>query len=398
MIQNILETEYISYLLQRQSKLEEEAQQVILELRLMEVLSKIGQVHHIGSSSLGLMVNRDIDFQVLCKNLLLMPLLQQMLPVVRNPGIIAFRYDYRNPSGNIFDRRHYIILSYKKEDGSLWQVEIAFWHVSTPYQQWQRRSYIQRALSPEVRTLILWLKDMWHHYSSYAKSVSSKYIYDAVFYCGVSSPLEFRDYLESRSLLPSIVPSIIGYFPEAITAQLPTPGGQRFVIRLIRPKDVSWLTEYFTRLNNGAQRFGKAYSITESAESISLYPGFSGVWRLVGVSGEDEDMIVAYVELAIFISEEQACQWSTPEFVLDNKLDSALALICIADLSNELYRDLMQYCIYLARELGRRYLVLKNPMFEGVYDLIYRTAGFKQIGQSELYLDLQQESRFENEE
>ncbi len=55
-------------LLRRQEELQAEAHQLIVHLDLFTMLSHAGKPEHIGSSVSGLMVWRDIDFNVLCSH------------------------------------------------------------------------------------------------------------------------------------------------------------------------------------------------------------------------------------------------------------------------------------------------------------------------------------------
>ena len=60
---------YALELLRRQDALQAEARRVVAELDLVPLLSRAGRVEQVGSSVSGLMVWRDIDFTVLCRDL-----------------------------------------------------------------------------------------------------------------------------------------------------------------------------------------------------------------------------------------------------------------------------------------------------------------------------------------
>src|SRR4051812_28482353 len=56
-------------LLRRQSELQAEAGEVARELQLTERLSTVGEPVRVGSAALGLMVGRDLDITVVCREL-----------------------------------------------------------------------------------------------------------------------------------------------------------------------------------------------------------------------------------------------------------------------------------------------------------------------------------------
>ena len=116
-------------LLRRQQELQLEAGGIIRELDLVTHLSPLGDVEHIGSSASGLMVWRDIDLGVRCRDLSLVRVWVTLMPILTDPRVVAL--DYRNetgersPSGLPADQRYYIVLRYETAAGYEWKIDLS---------------------------------------------------------------------------------------------------------------------------------------------------------------------------------------------------------------------------------------------------------------------------------
>jgi hypothetical protein len=101
-------------LLRRQEALQAEAQQLIVHLDLFTVLSHAEKPEQIGSTVSGLMVWRDIDFNVLCSHRSLSRVIHTMHPLLTHPHITKLNYtnesgDHR-PTELHGDDRYYFVL------------------------------------------------------------------------------------------------------------------------------------------------------------------------------------------------------------------------------------------------------------------------------------------------
>jgi hypothetical protein len=191
-------------LLQRQSTLQAEAEHLIADLNLMPILRHAGQPEQIGSSVSGLMVWRDIDISIPCRDLTAQRVFETLLPLLTNPH--TMRAEYRNETGDHTpaelrgDERYYVVLHHQSPDGNEWKIDLSFWLSDAPK---DHTPYVQRvvaALTDETRLAILWIKDVWHHLPTYPYEVGGTDVYDAVLHHHVRTPGEFDIYLQERGL------------------------------------------------------------------------------------------------------------------------------------------------------------------------------------------------------
>jgi hypothetical protein len=199
-----LETRTAVELLRRQEALQAEAQQLIVHLDLFTVLSHAGKPEQIGSSVSGLMVWRDIDFNVLCSHRSLPRVIQTMQPLLTNPQVTKLHYT--NESGGHIptelqgDERYYFVLYYEAEQGQEWKIDLSFWLSEKPRTQLAHLAYLSESLTEETRVAILWIKDIWHRFPSDPYQVGGTDMYDAVLEHGVRTPAQFEVYLFERGL------------------------------------------------------------------------------------------------------------------------------------------------------------------------------------------------------
>lgn len=193
-------------LLRRQRELQREAGGVIRDLDLLSLLSPLGHVEHIGSSASGLMVWRDIDLGVRCRDLSLGRVWETMVPILTDPRVVALVYRNetgdRSPSGLPADQGYYFVLRYETAAGHEWKIDLSLWLSDEPRNQLRHIEELGRRLSDETRLAILWIKDVWHTLPVYPYEVGGTDVYDAVLEHGVRTPTEFDAYLSER-IMPS---------------------------------------------------------------------------------------------------------------------------------------------------------------------------------------------------
>ncbi len=131
-----LDRAYALELLRRQDALQAEAGRVVAELDLVALLSQAGRVEQVGSSVSGLMVWRDLDFSVLCRDLTAERTFQAMRLLLTHPSVT--RLDYRNETGPYAppelrgDERYYFVTRYETAPGDEWKIDVSFWLSDAP--------------------------------------------------------------------------------------------------------------------------------------------------------------------------------------------------------------------------------------------------------------------------
>jgi hypothetical protein len=199
-----LDAAYAAELLHRQDALQAEAQQVVAELGLVAMLARAGRVEQAGSSLSGLMVWRDVDFSVLCRDLTLERTFQTMRPLLNHPRVT--RMDYRNETGRYAppelrgDERYYFVTYFETAVGDVWKIDVSFWLSDAPRTQVPYHLRLKETLTDENRVAILWIKDVWHRLPTYPYEVGGFDVYEAVLRHGVRTPAQFDAYLRERGL------------------------------------------------------------------------------------------------------------------------------------------------------------------------------------------------------
>ena len=194
---------YARDLLRRQDALQAEARLVVAELGLDALLSQAGRVEQVGSSVSGLMVWRDLDFNVLRRDLTLERALDVMRPLHTHPGVV--RLEYRNETGHHTppdlrgDERYYFVIWYETGAGDEWKIDISFWLSDAPRDQLPYIERLGRDLMDETRLAILWIKDVWHRLPAYPYEVGGYDVYEAVLRSNVRTPEQFEAYLRERA-------------------------------------------------------------------------------------------------------------------------------------------------------------------------------------------------------
>ena len=185
----------LEQLLQRQDALQAEARVVEADLQINELLGTVGEVTHVGSAALGLMVWRDVDLTVVCAQLSLEPIVDIGARLLWHPRVR--RVEFRNDTGtwNV-DPRYpdglYMGVGYRAPAGEDWKLDI--WFVDEPDRQpdMANMRWIPTALSSETREAILLIKSVWASRPEYGTSVKSFDIYTAVLKDGVRTRKDFE--------------------------------------------------------------------------------------------------------------------------------------------------------------------------------------------------------------
>jgi hypothetical protein len=200
----IIDRTYAASLLARQDALQAEATAVIAELALPALLARAGQVEQIGSSVSGLMVWRDLDFNIIAPALTRDHLAEILRPLLTNPRVFDLHYQAetgpRNFSGDLHDDRYYVVLHYQAGSGAEWKIDLSFWLADAPRGQLAHLAYLKARLTPETRLAILALKDLWHGLPAYPYTVGGYEIYDAVLEHNARTPDDLDAYLRARNL------------------------------------------------------------------------------------------------------------------------------------------------------------------------------------------------------
>lgn len=199
MTEELTSPEQDEQLLQRQRLLQEEAQSVLKELNLIELLSAGGSVRQTGSSVLGLMVWRDIDLGVSSPGLSIERAFQIMHPLLTHPRVKHVRYFHQSGHFKLtgLDERYYFMVFYEQYEQAEWKVDISFWLGEGIHPEPVHEA-IEQQLTPETRLTILRIKDAWYQLPTYRNEVFSTDIYDAVLHHGVCTLTQFDQYLVER--------------------------------------------------------------------------------------------------------------------------------------------------------------------------------------------------------
>lgn len=189
-------------LLMRQERLQADAERVLTELGLPEGLERAGRPVRVGSSVLGLMAWRDIDYNVLCDPLDGDRALEAIRPLASHPRVKKLRYSNEigdlNATGLAQDEGLYWGVRYLPSSGVEWKLDIWFLPSSTPRPEIELLRTLPARLTAESRLAILRIKDVWRRLPAYRGAVLSVDIYDAVLEHGVRTVDEFDAYLRAR--------------------------------------------------------------------------------------------------------------------------------------------------------------------------------------------------------
>ena len=189
-------------LLRRQDALQAEARAVVADLDLPNVLAHAGRPVRVGSSVLGLMVWRDIDYNVLCDAWSADRAFEAVRPLAAHPRVRKLRYSNEtgpfNATGDFSDEGYYWGVRYRSPAGDDWELDLWFLPAPAPRPELRMIETCARRLTPDLRLAILWIKDEWRRRPTYGRAVLSVDIYDAVLDHGARTPAQFAAYLRAR--------------------------------------------------------------------------------------------------------------------------------------------------------------------------------------------------------
>lgn len=188
-------------LVSRQQLLQAEARHIIADLNMPTMLGQAGSVSLVGSFVSGLMVWRDLDFNVLAPGLGIDRVFAILSPLLQHPRMKLVRY--LNQQGAFSppeptDERFFFAFYYQPEGGDEWKIDVSFWVSQLPRIERALAEDIAARLDDETRLAILWIKDVWRQLPTYPYEIGGVDIYDAVLDHGVRTPAQFRAYLAQR--------------------------------------------------------------------------------------------------------------------------------------------------------------------------------------------------------
>lgn len=203
-MEEVLDPATAADLLRRQEALQAEAREVVAALDLRARLETVGTVQAIGSAASGLMVWRDLDFNILCPGLPRVAALAALQPLFLYPQVVSWDFadeqGARSPTARPEDDRYYCVLHYAPDSAREWKIDCSFWLNPAPRTQLAHVATLVRTLTPETRLAILWIKDVWHRLPTYPYTVGGTDVYTAVLDHGVRTPAQFDAYLQAHGL------------------------------------------------------------------------------------------------------------------------------------------------------------------------------------------------------
>ena len=169
------------------------------ELDLERRLNDVGPMLLTGSFVSGLMVWRELDLMLLGGPALSpTDVLAAMSRLVVLPGVVRFDYaderGPRSPTGEARDERFHVSMSYARPSGT-WRLDLTFWLRDLHENVTAWHEQLRDSLTPEARSAILRIKDVWHRRPEYPDVVSGLEIYTAVLQYGVRAPEQFEEWL-----------------------------------------------------------------------------------------------------------------------------------------------------------------------------------------------------------
>lgn len=195
---------------ERQAALQLEADTVSRDLQLDALLATVGQPVRVGSAALGLMVRRDLDVTVVAPALDLgtaqaVAGIGARLAVHPRVRQVRLRDDTgRWNTDPAYPDGLYLGLSYRSVEDRDWNLDI--WIVDEPDRQ-PDLTHIRTMparLSPDMRSAILCIKDVWADRPEYGTSVRSYDVYTSVLDAGVRTPEQFDRWLVTGRGAPGV--------------------------------------------------------------------------------------------------------------------------------------------------------------------------------------------------
>jgi hypothetical protein len=185
-------------LLAAQADLQAEASAILGDLRMFELIAPIGTPVQTGSSTLGLMVVRDIDVTTVCPALETGPLFDLGRDLAAHPRVrrLSFRNDSGHwRSGPKYPDGLYWLVEYVTDEGVSWTLDLWFILEGTTQFDLQHVQTLPPRLTRDARIAILRIKHSRRDLPAAERGPSYR-IYEAVLDHGVRTADDFERYLE----------------------------------------------------------------------------------------------------------------------------------------------------------------------------------------------------------
>lgn len=186
----------------RQTALQDQAAAILADLDLASIVSDIGPMLLGGSYVSGLMCWPDLDIMVLAgAGFSPQDVLRLLQRIIDRPGVIGFDYrderGPRSPTGTVRDERYHVVIALVR-NGQPWRIDLTLWlndpHVNVT--AWHES--LRDTVTPDQRSAILRIKDVWHRLPSYPDRVGGLQIYHAVLEDDVRTPQQFAAWLATH--------------------------------------------------------------------------------------------------------------------------------------------------------------------------------------------------------
>src|ERR1051325_339746 len=172
----------------------------MMESGLRRILDDYGEVHIMGSYSLHLMVWRDLDIHIVCREFDRRRFfdLGGRVAELLKPAKMHFRDEFVMQTPDLPRGLYWGVYLGDEREGA-WKIDI--WAVEKEECQRMLKYVedIKLKLTPDSRKIILEIKSQVWQDPSYRKSYTSADIYDAVLTHGIKDLKEFKDYLRGRA-------------------------------------------------------------------------------------------------------------------------------------------------------------------------------------------------------
>ncbi len=172
--------------------IKKEAEELLAEHNIIEILSKYGTVKFTGSYELDLMYKKDIDISLINDNLSVSDftaLGKELIDKLNTPSVY-----YRNTRITPVSKR--------PENALYWGIKTEEWFIDiwamNKFTYLKAEKYIKEIkskLNNHNRIIILQLKDELLKSQKYGKDFGSRELYDAVLNYNVTNTTEFKNYL-----------------------------------------------------------------------------------------------------------------------------------------------------------------------------------------------------------
>lgn len=192
----------MSDLLEAQRQLQAEADEIVRQLHLDELLEAIGNPIRVGSSAMGLMVRRDVDITVSCPRLdagaleAFAGIGARLMHMTDSVVAVRFRNDTGawNTEPDKYPDGLYLWLSVRAQNQSMWTIDI--WLVDQPDRQpdLTHLKTLMPRMNDQDRETILRIKKALAERPQTKDKISSALVYEAVMDHGVRTVYEFESW------------------------------------------------------------------------------------------------------------------------------------------------------------------------------------------------------------